>query len=330
MGQWAIPQAFTGGGLDEIFAGARSGDIRALARAISLVEERVPGVEGALDGLTFRRRAGPGAPRVLGITGPPGAGKSTLVDRLIALARAEGRTVAVLAVDPSSPFSGGAILGDRLRMQSHALDTGVFIRSLSARGHLGGLSRATGQVVDLFDAAGWDEIIVETVGVGQSELAVCEVADTAVVVLTPESGDTVQAMKAGLLEIADVFLVNKADRPGAEALARELEQAVRLGAPGDGGGWQAPVLTTSALEDQGIEAALDAIGGHARWLCGEGRVDWEARRGRGRLRTVLDLAAESARDEAAAHLQRDPALAAALEGGEVTPAAAWAKIQEDG
>jgi LAO/AO transport system kinase len=312
--------------LDEIFAGARSGDVRALARAISLVEERVPGVEGALDELTIRRRAGPGAPRVLGITGPPGAGKSTLVDRMIARARAEGRTVAVLAVDPSSPFSGGAILGDRLRMQSHALDTGVFIRSLSARGHLGGLSRATGQVVDLFDAAGWDEIIVETVGVGQSELAVCEVADTAVVVLTPESGDTVQAMKAGLLEIADVFVVNKADRPGAEALARELEQSVHLNV---GGGWQAPVLTTSALEDQGIEAALNAIGGHAEWLCGEGREAWEARRGRGRLRTVLDLAAEAAREEAAAHLQRNPALAAALEEGEVTPAAAWAKIQED-
>jgi LAO/AO transport system kinase len=313
--------------LDEIFAGAHSGDIRALARAISLVEERVPGVETALDGLSIRRRVGPGAPRVLGITGPPGAGKSTLVDRLIARARAGGRTVAVLAVDPSSPFSGGAILGDRLRMQSHALDTGVFIRSVSARGHLGGLSRATGQVVDLFDAAGWDEIIVETVGVGQSELAVCEVADTAVVVLTPECGDTVQAMKAGLLEIADVFLVNKADRPGAEALARELEQAVHLN---EGGGWQAPVLTTSALEDQGIEAALDAIGQHAQWLCGEGRSEWEARRGRGRLRTLLDLAAEAAREEAAAFLQRDSALAAALEGGDMTPAAAWAKMKEDG
>ena len=313
--------------MDEIFADARAGDIRALARAISLVEERVPGVETALDGQPIRRRAGPGAPRVLGITGPPGAGKSTLVDRMISRARAGGRTVAVLAVDPSSPFSGGAILGDRLRMQSHALDTGVFIRSLSARGHLGGLSRATGQVVDLFDAAGWDEVIVETVGVGQSELAVCEVADTAVVVLTPESGDTVQAMKAGLLEIADVFVVNKADRLGAEVLARELEQTVHLS---EGGGWQAPVLTTSALEDQGIEAALDAIARHAQWLCGEGRSEWEARRGRGRLRTVLDLAAEAAREEAEAYLQRNGALAAALEGGEMTPAAAWAKMQEDG
>ena len=313
--------------MDEIFAGARSGDIRALARAISLVEERVEGVEAALDGLPIRRQAGPGAPRVLGITGPPGAGKSTLVDHMITRARAVGKTVAVLAVDPSSPFSGGAILGDRLRMQRHALDPGVFIRSLSARGHLGGLSRATGQVVDLFDAAGWDEILVETVGVGQSELAVCEVADTAVVVLTPESGDTVQAMKAGLLEIADVFLVNKADRPGAEALARELEQAVHLQG---GDGWKAPVLTTSALEDQGIEAALEAMGAHAEWLCGKGRGEWDARRGRGRLRTVLDLAAEAAREEAAAFLRGNPVLATALETGEISPAAAWAKMQEDG
>jgi len=313
--------------LDEIFASARSGDIRALARAISLVEERVPGVGGVLDGLKIRRRTDPGAPRVLGITGPPGAGKSTLVDRLIARAREEGRTVAVLAVDPSSPFSGGAILGDRLRMQSHALDAGVFIRSLSARGHLGGLSRATGQVVDLFDAAGWDEIFVETVGVGQSELAVCEVADTAVVVLTPESGDTVQAMKAGLLEIADVFLVNKADRPGAEALARELEQAVHLS---EDGGWQAPVLTTSALEDRGIDSAMEAIGTHGAWLCGRGRAEWEDRRGRGRVRTVLDLAAEAAREDAAERLQGDHALLAALEAGEVTAAFAWAKLQEDG
>ena len=250
---------------------AVAGDRRRLARAITLIEDRATGVLEALASLSPRRDAGPGEAHVVGFTGPPGAGKSTFVDRMIQRARAAGQRVAVVAVDPSSPFSGGAILGDRLRMERHALDRGVFIRSISSRGHLGGLSRATGQVVDLFDAAGFDRIFVETVGVGQSELAVCEVADTAIVVLTPESGDAVQTMKAGLLEIADVFVVNKADRPGAERLRRDLEAAVHLDAsPGDAA-WRAPVEVACALEDRGV----DAVAGHAAaplaWSVGPGR-----------------------------------------------------------
>ena len=184
-----------------VFDAALQGDRRALARAISMIDDRAPGVLELIGALTPRRSVGPGRPQVIGITGPPGAGKSTLTDRLVAEARAADERVAVVAVDPTSPFSGGAILGDRLRLEDHATDPAVFIRSLASRGHVGGLSRAAGQVIDLLDAVGFDRIIVETVGVGQSELAVMEVADTVVVVLTPESGDVVQTMKLSLIHI---------------------------------------------------------------------------------------------------------------------------------
>ncbi|MEQ1508698.1 MAG: methylmalonyl Co-A mutase-associated GTPase MeaB, partial [Myxococcota bacterium] len=247
---------------------ALRGDRRALARAITWVEQRRrstgpdgadgPGIGALLGQRVVRRRSGPGAPQVVGITGPPGAGKSTLVDGVITAARARGERVAVVAVDPSSPFSGGAILGDRIRMERHTGDDGVFIRSLSSRGHLGGLSASTAEVVDLFDAAGFDRIVVETVGVGQSELGVMEVADTVVVVLTPESGDAVQAMKAGLVEIADVFVVNKADRPGADHLARELERAVELA----GGGWIPPVRKVTAIDGTGVDRVVDDVARH--------------------------------------------------------------------
>ena len=213
---------------DPFFAAAIDGDRRALARSISRIEDGQASAQAAISSLEFRRKVSPGAPFVLGVTGPPGAGKSTFTHRVIGSARERGERVAVVAVDPSSPFSGGAILGDRLRMEEFATDEAVFIRSLSSRGHLGGLSRATGQVVQLLDAANFDLIVLETVGVGQSELAVMEVADTVLVVLTPESGDVVQTMKAGLLEVADVFAVNKSDRRGAEALRRNLEMMVHL------------------------------------------------------------------------------------------------------
>lgn len=260
-----------------------------------MVEGRAPGVGELLDHLGPRRLTAPGAPHVVGITGPPGAGKSTFVDRLVQHSREAGERVAVVAVDPSSPWSGGAILGDRIRMERHAADPGVYVRSLASRGHLGGLSRAAGQIVDLLDALGFDRILVETVGVGQGELAVMEVADTVLVVLTPESGDTVQTMKAGLLEIADVFCVNKADRPGADHLRRELELSVHLD---DRPGWAAPVHTSIAAEDRGVDETLGSLRAHLAWCRDAGRATWFERRADGRVRTFLDLVAEDARDDA--------------------------------
>jgi LAO/AO transport system kinase len=203
-------------------------------------------------------------------------------------------------------------------MEAHVDDSGVFIRSLASRGHLGGLSRATGQVVDLLDAAGFDRILVETVGVGQSELSVMEVADTVVVILTPESGDTVQTMKAGLLEVGDVFVVNKADRPGAARLQGDLEQMVQLDArfgsafgstreAGDSPRWSAPVCTASALEGKGVQAVAEACQSHRQWSCEAGRGIWESRRAAGRVRTFLDLVAEDARLAAAQILEADSA-----------------------
>jgi len=294
--------------LDGIAAGNR----QALARAITLLELRDPAMGEALAARSVRRQAGPGAPHVIGLTGPPGAGKSTLADGLLSAARAGGERVAVVAVDPSSPFSGGAILGDRIRMEQHTGDEGVFLRSLSSRGHLGGLTAATTEVVELLDHAGFDRVVVETVGIGQSEIGVLEVADTAIVVLTPESGDVVQTMKAGLLEIADVFVVNKADRSGADQLARELERMIALAEPA----WSPPVLTAAAAQGTGLAEIMVATATHLEWCRGSGRESWDRRRGNARVRLALDLVAEEARRTAARRLQADPALLAALRNGE--------------
>ena len=219
-----------------------AGDIRALARAATAIENRDPGVAQLLSDLGTRQAL------VLGVTGPPGAGKSTLVDRVAAAYRSQGKTVAIIAVDPSSAVTGGALLGDRIRMQSHHADPGIFIRSMATRGSLGGLADATAGLVRLFGAAGWDVVIVETVGVGQAEVAVAQLASITIVVLVPGMGDDVQVSKAGILEIADIFVINKADHPGAAQLEHEL-QSLHL-----------PIVRTVATEGTGIEELMAAIG----------------------------------------------------------------------
>ncbi len=234
-------------------------DKGALARVITLVENRSAGVAALMDQL-YRKT---GRAHVVGFTGAPGAGKSTLISRLVAAYRALDREVGVLAIDPSSPFSGGAVLGDRIRMADHFRDAGVFIRSLSTRGSHGGLSRAAREATRVLDAFGYDPILIETAGVGQTELAVMDLAHTTVVVTVPEGGDSVQVMKAGLNEIADIFVVNKADRSGAERLRTELDLSVRLKSDG---GWRTPVLLTQAAEGQGIDALVQAIASHRAYL----------------------------------------------------------------
>ena len=234
-------------------------DRLALARLITLVENRAAQVASVMEEIY----AATGRAFIVGVTGAPGAGKSTLVNLLIAKYRAQNKLVAVLAIDPSSPFSGGAVLGDRVRMTDHYRDPGVYIRSLSTRGHHGGLSRAAREIVKLLDAYGHDVIIIETVGVGQTELSVMDLADTTVVVTVPEGGDGVQVMKAGLNEIADLFVVNKADRDGADRIKAELELSVHL-RPGDG--WRPPVLMTQAANDIGVDALVAAIARHAEYM----------------------------------------------------------------
>jgi LAO/AO transport system kinase len=241
----------TGGTLSERVL---AGDARAMARAISLIEDESPaGAE------VVRRIFGrTGRAYLIGVTGPPGAGKSTLVDKMIGALRQKGQTVGVVAVDPTSPFSGGAVLGDRVRMQAHAGDSGVFIRSMATRGHLGGLARATGEAALVLDAAGRDVVVIETVGVGQDEVDIVRTADVSIVTIVPGTGDDVQAMKAGIMEIADIFVVNKADREGADRTVASIETVLSLQTFAERD-WRPPVIKTEATTGRGVDELLEAV-----------------------------------------------------------------------
>ncbi|MBA2389446.1 MAG: methylmalonyl Co-A mutase-associated GTPase MeaB [Geodermatophilaceae bacterium] len=253
----------------DLVSRARAGEARAVARLISLVENAsplLPDVAAALAPHT-------GHAQIIGLTGSPGVGKSTSTTALVRAFRDRDQRVGVLAVDPSSPFSGGALLGDRVRMQDHATDKDVYIRSMASRGHLGGLSWATPQALRVLDAAGCDVVLVETVGVGQAEVDIASSADTTVVLLAPGMGDGIQAAKAGILEIADLFVVNKADRDGADTTVRDLRYMLSLGGRhSEAGSWRPPILKTVASRSEGIEQVVDAIAKHRDWMQGNGEL----------------------------------------------------------
>jgi len=264
----------------ELVTQVLAGERRALARLISSIENDGPTARQALAALYPHT----GRAHIVGITGAPGTGKSTLVNEMAKALRRRGQTVGIVAVDPSSPFSGGALLGDRVRMRDLAGDAGIFIRSMATRGSLGGLALATADVVKALDAAGFDVVLVETVGVGQAEVDVARTAHTVLVIEAPGLGDEVQAMKAGLMEIADVLVVNKADRPGAENTARALEVSLDLGRSHNENGWRPPVVKTIALDGTGVEELLDVAAAHRAYLRESGQ--WAARE---RRRVQSDL-----------------------------------------
>ncbi|WP_406716120.1 methylmalonyl Co-A mutase-associated GTPase MeaB [Streptomyces althioticus] len=245
-----------------LVAQAREGRPRAVARLISLVEGASPQLREVMAALAPLA----GNAYVVGLTGSPGVGKSTSTSALVAAYRKQGKRVGVLAVDPSSPFSGGALLGDRVRMSEHASDPGVYIRSMATRGHLGGLAWAAPQAIRVLDAAGCDVILVETVGVGQSEVEIASQADTSVVLLAPGMGDGIQAAKAGILEIGDVYVVNKADRDGADATARELNHMLGLGESRGPGDWRPPIVKTVAARQEGVDEVVEALEKHRAWM----------------------------------------------------------------
>ncbi|WNZ08636.1 methylmalonyl Co-A mutase-associated GTPase MeaB [Streptomyces sp. 11x1] len=298
-----------------LVAQAREGRPRAVARLISLVEGASPQlreVMAALAPLT-------GGAYVVGLTGSPGVGKSTSTSALVTAYRRAGKRVGVLAVDPSSPFSGGALLGDRVRMSDHASDPGVYIRSMATRGHLGGLAWAAPQAIRVLDAAGCDVILVETVGVGQSEVEIASQADTSVVLLAPGMGDGIQAAKAGILEIGDVYVVNKADRDGADATARELNHMLGLGESRGPGDWRPPIVKTVAARAEGVDEVVEALEKHRAWMEERGVL---AGRRRARAAREVETIAVTALRERIGDLHGDRRLSSLAErivAGELDP-----------
>jgi LAO/AO transport system kinase len=299
-----------------------SGDKRALARAISLVENDDP--EGwALVREVYPRTGNAG---VVGFTGPPGVGKSTLIGRLVEHARAKQREVAVLSIDPSSPFTQGALLGDRIRLTDHFLDPGVYIRSMASRGSLGGLSEATLQAALLMDASGKDDVFLETVGVGQAEVDIIDHADTVTLVLMPGSGDSIQALKAGVMEIPDVIAVNKADHPLTDTMVREIRGVLSLG-PQEG--WRVPIVKTEASRGEGMEELAEQIAAHREFIDSEGTL--VERRRRNLMNEVVALAAGRLRRRLEAQVKDDPAVRELLDevvSRRLDPASAAAKLLE--
>ena len=291
--------------MEEVAHSLLMGDQRTLSRLISLLERGDPQAAGVLKSVDPHT----GKAYTIGITGPPGAGKSTLVDRLPSLLRDQDLTVGIIGVDPTSPYSGGALLGDRVRMQRHYLDKGVFIRSVATRGHSGGLPRIVRGINRLLDAAGMDIILVETVGVGQTELGIMGVADSVIVMLMPESGDSIQALKAGIMEIADIYLVNKADLKGAGQMATNIQSMLHLAAePSD---WTPPVLQTSAQSGQGIDELWEKIQEHREYLTQSAELD--KRRGTQRRKEFLETVEEEMNRRLKALVDNDPALLRALD-----------------
>jgi LAO/AO transport system kinase len=298
--------------VSELVAGARAGDPRAVGRLVSLVESASPLLPELMAALTPFT----GGAHVVGVTGAPGVGKSTTTAALVGAWRAEGCRVGVLAVDPSSPFSGGALLGDRIRMGEHATDPGVFIRSMAARGHLGGLAWAAPQAVRVLDAAGCDVVLVETVGVGQSEIEVAGLADSTVVLLAPGMGDGIQAAKAGILEIGDVYVVNKSDREGARQVRRDLRGMLAT-AERPGGAWRPPVLATTATTGEGVAEVVAALAEHREHLRASGDLQRRrVRRARDEVEAVVLARLRARWDDAGSEVDR---LAAQVAAGETDP-----------
>jgi LAO/AO transport system kinase len=296
---------------------ARDGDARALGRLLSLVENGAPQLREVMKALAPLT----GRARVLGLTGSPGVGKSTVTGALVAAYRGQGLRVGVLAIDPTSPFTGGALLGDRVRMQQHATDEGVFIRSMASRGHLGGLAGATPQAVRVLDAAGFDVVMIETVGVGQAEVEIAGMADTTMVIVAPGLGDAIQAAKAGILEIGDVFVVNKSDKPGAHEAVRDLRGMIAMARRGEGD-WKPPIVSAAAATGEGLDDLARQLDEHATWL---GRSGEGERRRRARAReeiSVIALAELRARMGGLPGDERIDGLASRVAAGELDPYAA--------